>query len=470
MKHRFDPEFLKSYLSVGDFLANFLIEPTVLAYLEKLPLESKIGVAISGGADSLALALWLYCVYPALRSRVFWLHFNHHLRGEASDNEERYVIQVAHSLNVTVFVGHGEGAQERKISEAVLRDERYAFFQRVAQEEGWQAILLGHHADDVAETMLMRWMRGSGAAGLSSPKPIRREGSLTYLRPFLKIEKNFLINLLNGLQIPYAEDHTNGLPLFFRNRVRAVLEDLKATLPKGAKWNVGYTRERLEEENEALEQILDEILVQNKLKKGMVSWEWKTLDSLPKNLQRRALYVFLEGLQIVLESKSFERCLGDLILGKNFHQNFNVGRLIFQDGILECVYNSINEQTIWPLTPLLTNGCVVLPNGDEVALEIDHDALLNSTSSFPAMLFVRNRRPGDRYCLEGGVGSKKLSDIFINLKIDYFLRDSLPIVCGFDSSILWVPGLKDQAAIQKKYLLSSALRLTYRMEMATIKM
>lgn len=469
MKIGFDPKIFKNFQKLNDFLANEIIEPVVLTYLESLSRDDKLGVAVSGGADSLALALWLYHAYPHLRSRIVWLHFNHRLRGDASDEEEAYVAQVAELLNVEIFLGAGEGAKRKKISEATLREERYIFIKKTASRENLKAIFLGHHADDVAETMLMRWMRGSGVAGLSSPKPIRYEGDLTYLRPFLKIEKSFLIDLLKKIQVPYAEDHTNELPLFFRNRVRHVLKDLKVVLPESAKWNVSYTRERLEEENEALEQILNEILIQNNLQKGMSAWHWGGLSKKPKNLQRRALHSFLEGLSIVLEARSFEYCLDHLMSGVNFSQNIHNGWLIFENKILKCTYYSIHKNPTWPLTPLTLKSSVVLPDGAELSLDKASNASLDSINQYPSTIFVRNRRPGDRYRLEGSTGSKKLSDIFINLKIECSIRDSLPVVCDHDGFILWVPGLRSQDLFQKKSLPLSALGLTYRMEMATMK-
>lgn len=471
MKIGFDREAFDAFMNIGELIPREKIEPKVLSYLEDLAPSVKIGIGVSGGPDSLALALWFYKAYPKLRERTVWLHFNHRLRGVASNFEEVYVTQVAEFLGVKIFLGVGSGHSAPKINEAILREERYGFFKKSANEEGLSGILLGHHADDVAETMLMRWMRGAGVDGLSSPKPIRKEGVIDYIRPFLKIQKNLLIHVLGDLKLPYAQDHTNELPICFRNRLRLCLNDLQNTLPEGAKWNITYTRERLEEEHEALEQILDEILTGNNLIKGADSWHWKVLSQKPKALQRRALYIFLEGIGVVLDGSTLDQCLNDLQNGVRFSQNTKGGRLIFEGDSLKWLKDK-EKMKSWPCTPLLKGGAVVLPDGAWVELNssinfsqknITHEA------TWPSLMLIRNRRAGDRYRPKGGMGSKKLSDLLINSKIDHAVRDSLPVVCDKNGSILFVPGLRIAEDVGKNSSIFCALRLTYRQEVSTIK-
>jgi tRNA(Ile)-lysidine synthase len=458
---------------VSQSIPEDVVEAKVTRYLQGLLSDKKIGIAVSGGPDSLFLGLWFWGQYPELRERSIWLHFNHHIRGEAADRDEAFVKEIASDLRIPLHVGHREPGLPA--NEAQLRDSRYNFFKKIALEEGLSAILLGHHADDAFETMVMRMVRGSGAAGLASPKPVRFEGDLAYLRPLLRMDKKQILSVLNDAQIPYCQDDTNELPCCLRNQWRPILQKLKDGFGQQAPWNVAYTRERLEEDDGALESILNEFLAKKSMSILPRALHFESFTQLPKALKRRLLHRYLNQFGLSLEGKSLEGCVACLDEAKSLRQPLKKGFLIYENQILQWV-EPVSEALPWPSVPLLEGGAVALPDGNWVALNpiCAEDeckvfpGAIECVAPLPNVLLVRNWRFGDRYQAKGAPGCKKLSDHFVDHKVPRSKRHSFPVVCGADGAIFWVPGLRLAHKISDFSPICHALRLTYRQEKATI--
>ena len=148
-------------------------------------------VALSGGADSIALLLLLWAHWPERRAKLVALHFNHRLRGRSSAADERFCRQVCAALGVELVVGHWTVGRNRAtsiapVSEESARNARMGFFQREQTRQRAPTLWLGHQQDDIAESMFMRLARGSGAGGLAAPRPVQpwQQGQF-HLRPLL---------------------------------------------------------------------------------------------------------------------------------------------------------------------------------------------------------------------------------------------------------------------------------------------
>ena len=225
-------------------------------------------VALSGGADSVALLLLLWAHWPERRTRLLALHFDHRLRGRASTADARFCEKLCRALGVTLVVGTWDErdnasdsviAAKSKPSEAEARAARHAFFTRVLRRRRVAVLFTGHHRDDVAETMFMRLARGSGAAGLVAPRPVHPQPALgrVHLRPLLTLDKSTLAEALRAAGGCWREDGSNAGSAHLRNRVRASLlpawRAYAAESGRDAQAGLALTRDLLEEDDAALE-------------------------------------------------------------------------------------------------------------------------------------------------------------------------------------------------------------------------
>ena len=183
----------------------------------------KIGLAVSGGADSTALAVLMAGLRQGYGFKAVVLHVDHGIRPDSGE-DATFVKCLAkrlempfHGTRVTVARRRGESL------EMAARRERLAFFARMTKRLKLDAIATGHHADDVAETFLMRLARGSGAEGLAGLKRISRVDGITFMRPLLDLRDSELKDFLRRKSIPWREDSTNTDISILRNKVRHVV-------------------------------------------------------------------------------------------------------------------------------------------------------------------------------------------------------------------------------------------------------
>lgn len=284
------PHWRNVAAALGAALPRSRLHPAVLAWAEANRRSRSVWhVALSGGADSVALLLLLWQHWPERRARLRALHFDHRLRGAASRADAAFCRRLCAALDVPIEVAawnRPRGA--RRPSEAAAREARMAFF---ARHTG--VLWLGHHQDDIAETMLMRLARGSGAGGLSAPRPIQKmPGGRLHLRPLLTIGKAGLAQALAEAGGIWREDATNVSPDYFRNRVRRdVVRVWVCASQRDAVAGAARSRELLAEDDEALESWLEELAVFGRSGDLLLS----RLAGKPRALVRRALHRWLRA-------------------------------------------------------------------------------------------------------------------------------------------------------------------------------
>lgn len=200
-------------------------------FFEQWPRDSwrnrSILVAVSGGADSVALLrLMADRADPATRKKLVVVHFNHRLRGSASDEDAAFVEALAAKLELATCV---ETASSDWVQEAVggqgleanARAMRYAFFERVAREVQARYLVTAHHRDDQIETVLHRILRGTGIAGLGGIQTAREWlPGVGLVRPLLSFSRHEIVQYLRSIDQPWREDTSNATDAFTRNRIR----------------------------------------------------------------------------------------------------------------------------------------------------------------------------------------------------------------------------------------------------------
>lgn len=196
-----------------------MIQRKVRQFIEQEKLfdfNSKLLVALSGGADSVALLHILLDLGYNCQAA----HCNFHLRGDESQRDQSFVEELCRKLNVKLHLVHFDTkafAESQKISiEMAARKLRYEWFESVCQEQHIDFIAVGHHKDDQAETILLNLVRGTGITGLTGIRTINGR----IVRPFLCITRSEIVSYLNGKTIGFVTDSTNLEDEYTRNKIR----------------------------------------------------------------------------------------------------------------------------------------------------------------------------------------------------------------------------------------------------------
>ncbi len=190
----------------------------------------RLVVAVSGGADSVALLDLVDRCRPALAVQLVVAHLDHGWR-EASAADADFVRELAASRGLPCVVERADGGP---MTEAAGREARLAFFARVCAHHRAAGVLLGHTADDQCETVLMHLLRGSGLEGSAGLSDEVRVGALRLLRPLLRFRRAEIRGYCARRRLAFREDSTNADPRFLRNRIRHELLPLLDELAPGA--------------------------------------------------------------------------------------------------------------------------------------------------------------------------------------------------------------------------------------------
>lgn len=240
-----------------------------------------LAVAVSGGPDSLALLLLAHAAYP---DRVSAVTVDHGLRPESAA-EAAYVADIAARLGVTHAILRAEWPEQPPAAgiQEAARDARYAALLPWCRANGIAALLTAHHADDQAETLLMRLARGAGLPGLAGIRPKRERSGVSILRPLLRWRAAELRELCRIADVAPIDDPSNADPRHERTRVRRLLRDPAA--PDAAK--IALSADHLGEVEDAIDWIVAEAI------RTRVAIESdRTLidaDGLPREIKRRLL-------------------------------------------------------------------------------------------------------------------------------------------------------------------------------------
>lgn len=193
-------------------------------------------VGVSGGPDSVALISILHALQYELKVRLIAAHFNHHLRKEAK-GDEQFVEDLCRDLNLDFIRGEWkkEKLPPKGSLEELARQHRFKFLVKTARTKKANVIALGHHRDDLAETVLMRILRGTGLQGMRAILPKREINGFNFIRPLLGVTKEEIKDYLKKHNLRFRIDTSNKDINFFRNKIRLKLLPL---LEKEYKTNI----------------------------------------------------------------------------------------------------------------------------------------------------------------------------------------------------------------------------------------
>lgn len=216
-------------------------------------------VGYSGGRDSKALLYALHALKPPFPTII--VHINHGWRKEA-DQEEKEIRKEAAFLKKAVYTKKIVRSEQNN-REDRAREDRLSFFNEVAEKTGAQGIVLAHHRQDQAETVLKRLLEGASLQKLHGMLPKKHLGNLTIFRPLLDVSEKELLHFLNGIGKTYLEDPTNHCTKYLRARLRQhLLPQLEASFGKGVQKSLIHLAKQSQDLSKYLEQTVQKRLDQ----------------------------------------------------------------------------------------------------------------------------------------------------------------------------------------------------------------
>lgn len=415
-------------------------------------------VAVSGGPDSVALARALDLLIPEFGVRLHLFHLNHGLRGAAGSADARWVEEFARRLRHPCTVREVDVAAEARVHggvEAAGRAVRYRELGRLAAELGARRIAVGHNREDQAETLLLRLLRGAGRRGLGGMAPVRPAGppappGTTLIRPLLGVSRADIEAFCRAESLEPRLDETNAESLYQRNRIRLeLLPFLRERFNPQIALRLAETAAVLRDEDE----FLDEATRLACLRLGM------SPDHVPvgpllqehRALQRRMIRLVAEQAGLTLDLGHVEAILdlarmpgtATLSLPGGWQAMAAYGHVRLRAPGEQAPVAALPEPVPLPVPGSVTAlgwrftasiGGAGPGSGQGASLALN-------PASLPGGLAVRTWRPGDRLYLPGMAGSKKLQDLFVDLKIPRDERRRVPLLVSGDA-VLWVVGVR----------------------------
>jgi len=431
----------------------------------------RVGIGVSGGPDSVAL---VQC-FAALRLEYdLWMmiiHFNHGIRGDESDRDEAFVMNLAENYGIPVVSEKVSIPAIRRRSggslEELCRSERYRYFERIVREWALDKIVLGHTLEDQAETVVMNFLRGSGSRGLRGIMPVRDK---MYIRPLIETSKHDIMDFLEATGAAYVTDSSNSDDSYLRNRIRhQLIPELKARYNPRVVEHAARTASIMKSENDFIQHAVNEVIAQWNLDRHSeeISISIPALTVLHDALQMRIIKELLESRTDIQGGITHRHVMAVMGLVKGDRPN---AMLNLPLGIV--VRRGYHELSMTRGTPRTQN--ILRQKGDKwkindyhyevsipgtvyveeigvgMSFEFVDKAGIKEENSNAAYidfetvalpLIVRNMRPGDTIRPLGLRGTKKVKSVFIDAKIPRIERSKIPLLVDAES-VLWIAGMR----------------------------
>ena len=427
-----------------------------------LPKGAGILVACSGGPDSLALLEILWRLRVRYQLRIAAAHFEHGIRGEASASDARFVQEFCAQQGIPAYIGAADvPAAARRSGESLeqaARTLRYAFLEETRRVHGLDLLAVAHHADDQAETVLMRILRGTGTAGLAAMRP--RSGADGHIiRPFLGVTKREIQSWCEQEKLQPRLDATNELPDCTRNRLRLqLLPQLEREYNPELARGLCQLAEVAADEADYLEQQVtacwqDSRYVRLAPELALSQSGLKSLHPALQRLMIRRFWLGISGSGKDLGFVHAELIRQQLLTGTTgsrqqlpggFTTQLAYGWLTGGRGAETGTPSPAEPAS--PVRPLripgdthLGTACVTarLLEASARPVHTDSSEFLMDPAGLSGSLVLRYRQPGDWIYLPSG--RKKLKELFIDDKIPREARAHWPLL-AVGNEILWVIG------------------------------
>ncbi len=424
------------------------VENTVLEYITDqhiLNKDKKYLVALSGGADSVALLL----ILQRLGYSIEAAHCNFKLRGDESDRDENFCKNLCEERNISLHIIHFDTttyANFHKVSiEMAARELRYSYFENLRRDLDMDGICVAHHNNDNVETLFINLIRGTGLQGLTGISPVN--GFI--LRPLLCLDRKKILDYLSAKKQDYVTDSTNLCNDVVRNRIRLDLLPLLQTINPSIINNVSRTMRHLNEIRKIVNQAVGEV---------------------EKSITKTSMILGIERLSIskngLKETSSPEYTLFHIITRYGFtpaqieniassmdtetgKRWFSPTHTLLMDRTALMVEPTMQEAQLSRQMRIPEAGCYSfdehqkfvfsqgnIDNGFLISKKADMIHFDSSKVDFP--FSIRHLKPGDRFIPFGMKTSKLLSDYLTDRKMSWFDRQRQLVVVNSKDEIVWV--------------------------------
>jgi tRNA(Ile)-lysidine synthase len=404
-------------------------------------------VAVSGGADSVALLHVLMTLAGELSLRLHVLHVDHGLRPDAGRDAE-FVRRLAARLEVPANVGRVTVPAGGSL-EAAARAARYAALDAEARRVDARRIAVGHTADDQAETVLMRMLAGAGVRGLAGIPPVRGR----IIRPLIETRRGELRAALEAAGLPWVEDPSNRDSKFLRNRIRhELLPLLSASYSADVVTALDRIARLCRDTVGAIERVARRELDRLAVDAGeALVLPHAALAELPAQVAAEVLRLAAARLGSRAPLRAWaHRGLARILASPPPRRPFRLGGIAVEVSSGR-VRLAAGEARGLPARELTVPGRVELPeigrvlrarivSATECEVPRELRRVVFDAALVPSRLTVRARRPGDRFSPFGG-GERRLKSFLIDEKIPRWERARLPLVEA-DGRIVWVGGVR----------------------------
>ncbi|MDO4180927.1 MAG: tRNA lysidine(34) synthetase TilS [Bacteroidales bacterium] len=426
-----------------------MLHRRVNKYIEEkhlFTMSDKVLVALSGGADSVALLR----IVLALGYRCEAAHCNFHLRGDESDRDEQFVRRLCEEQHVVLHVTHfdtqGYAARHRMSIEMAARELRYEWFCRLLQERSLQVVAVAHHRDDSVETFLLNLIRGAGVNGLKGIRP--RNGQV--VRPLLDISRQDILEYLQAMGQEYVTDSTNLQDEYMRNKIRLNVLPLLRELNPSVSECIAETAARL-----ADTATLYNIGIEEGRKRVM---ETENMIHISRLLQEPAPAALLFEILHPLGFNSGQ--VNDVCRslsaqsGKRFA---SAGWEVLRDREYLLIRQRKEESPSMSMPQIeiqmqeLTSDFIIPRSKDTACLDADKLVL---------PLTIRRWQQGDSFIPFGMKGRKNVSDYLTDRKFSLFQKEKQCVVCS-EERIVWLAGerIDDRYRVTEKTKRIAIVRL-----------
>ncbi len=401
-------------------------------------------LAVSGGIDSMVMAY----LFKKHAYRFAIAHCNFSLRGKEADRDEELVRETAALFKVPFYhitFDTLKYAKKHKISvQMAARELRYQWFEELYKEKKCDYIALAHHANDTTETFLINLIRGSGISGLHGIKAKKD----IFVRPLLFALKQHILVYAEKYKIPFRDDQSNNEDKYIRNKIRhSIIPEMEHINPSVVPI-IADTAKRLNETEDIFRFAIASL--QKKLirkKEGVLSIH---INELKKSFKNNATLLFellspyaFNSSQVMDIMGSFQNTSGSIFLSPT-HKILKDRNLL--------IIEPINEDVETPIMISETDSCIKTKDFELLidTIETIKDINLKKTPAhkvfvdkdkltFP--LSLRNWETGDKFKPMGMKSFKKISDFFIDKKINCFQKQKIKLLLS-DNKIVWVLGLR----------------------------